>query len=299
MTKQNLPKHAELRAHLDAICAQFDVDKSKGLPPHRGGHRSQREDNRTRMERALSWLEHYEVCSANEPDKKFLFLWISFNAAYGADEHLKKSAKKFLKKSSKKSPGETALKEEPSDREKFGDFLHLIAERNQQIAKSTKDNLLLDLIRAHTDELRQIIESRFLLHDFWVAEYFSKRKDKWLKRKWEKKRKNETDRLNKALDNLCSDEGRIGTVLELAFGRIYTLRNQIVHGGASWRDKYNRSSLQICNSVLDPFLRAILKIMLDVIENDPYVLWGGKVAYPPFLLVPDDETKQDPPIRYG
>ncbi|MDA8031404.1 MAG: HEPN domain-containing protein [Alphaproteobacteria bacterium] len=271
MTKQNLPKHAELHAQFDAI----------GLPPYHvgGGHLSQKEENRTRMERALSWLERCEKCSANEIDEQFLFLWISFNAAYGADEHLKKSAgdKKYR------------------DRDKFITFLRLIGLRSQLIAKNAKDNTLVDLIHAHKDDLQKITQSRFLFHDFWRAEYHRK-----LEEKWEEKLGKEVKRMNKALQDVRShaDKGRaVGTVLEIAFSRLYTLRNQIVHGGASWHDKYNRSSLRICNAVLDPFLRAILKTMLDVLETKPDIDWGGKVAYPPFLRIPDSKTNRKPPNR--
>lgn len=34
-----------------------------------------------RVHRAISWLNRAEQCK-NDPDGKFVFLWISFNAAY-------------------------------------------------------------------------------------------------------------------------------------------------------------------------------------------------------------------------
>ena len=37
-----------------------------------------------RTHRALSWLHRAEL-EVNDPDARFIFLWISFNAAYGSD----------------------------------------------------------------------------------------------------------------------------------------------------------------------------------------------------------------------
>ena len=37
-----------------------------------------------------------------------------------------------------------------------------------------------------------------------------------------------------------------GTVLSIVLSRIYTLRNQLVHGGATWDSSVNREQLRDC-----------------------------------------------------
>lgn len=259
MTEHETPKHP-LRKMLDAI----DL-------PVQPGHRSERAENHTRMDRAISWLECHDACPEDKPDERFLFLWIAFNAAYGADDHLK------LRNESK-----------PNDHKKFDDFLHIVV-------KHDKGSRLADFIRAHTKSLREIMETRFLFIDFWRGEYSNADRSTW------KKYFEETqDSMKRALRDVSSGRGKnfdFVTVLGFAFDRLYTLRNQLIHGNASWRDKYNRSSLKVGNAVLGSCIPVILEIMLAATAKNPDMLWGGRVAYPPYLPKPDDDTNQKPPRR--
>lgn len=68
--------------------------------------------------------------------------------------------------------------------------------------------------------------------------------------------------------------------LDLIFQRIYTLRNQIIHGGATWNSAINRQQLKDCSAFLTVFLPIIVDLQMDHSEHD----WG-KAFYP---LVTDD-----------
>ena len=259
MKNYETPTTSDLRAQFDAI----------ELPPYRGGHLTQKEENRTRMERALSWLERYEKCGANEIDEQFLFLWISFNAAYGADEHLK-----FRKL---------------DDHKKFEEFLGMVVDHDDNYER------LSNFLRVHEKNLNEIMKNRFLFDDFWRAEYSEKNSRNWQRYFAETK-----NSMKDALRKVCSGTGirfHFVTVLGFAFDRLYTLRNQMIHGHASWRDRYNRTSLDVGNAVLGSCIPVILEIMLIAIKKDPDMSWGGRVAYPPFLPVPDDKTNLKPPQR--
>jgi len=260
MTEHETPKH-KLRVMLDEI----DL-------PVQPGHRSARTENHTRMDRAISWLECHDACPEDKPDERFLFLWIAFNAAYGADDHVK-----FQRSKNK-----------PDDHKKFDDFLHLIVQRDN-------GGRLVDFIRTHTSSLREIMETRFLFIDFWRGEYSNADRSKW--ERYFEETKNS---MKHALQNVRSGRRKdfdLTTVLGFAFDRLYTLRNQLMHGNASWRDKYNRSSLKIGNAVLGSCIPVILEIMLEVTAKNPDMLWGGRVAYPPYLPSPDDDTSKKPPRR--
>ena len=59
-------------------------------------------------------------------------------------------------------------------------------------------------------------------------------------------------------------------VLGVMFNRIYTLRNQLIHGGATWNGRVNRDQLRDCSNLLSKLVPLIIQIMLD----NPDTLWG-------------------------
>lgn len=64
-------------------------------------------------------------------------------------------------------------------------------------------------------------------------------------------------------------------VLSVVFSRLYTLRNQIIHGGASWNSTLNRNQVKDANKLLMELLPVIIKIMMD----NPREYWS-QVSYP-------------------
>lgn len=258
MTEKHTSKHP-LRAKFDELNLPKDPD-----------HRSNCAENRTRLGRAISWLECHAETPEDKPDERFLFLWISFNAAYGADDPIKGGAHSI------------------GDLKKLQDFFHLIVERD-------KSKRLAEFMRAHESNLCKIMEIRFLLKDFWRGEYSTGKNAAW-----EKRYEDDKVYVGRALKNICSGRGRNSDcvkVLQCVFNRLYTLRNQIFHGSAEWRGKYNRSSLSAGNAILGACIPVILEIMLEETAKDPETFWGGRVAYPPYLPKPDDDESNDPPSR--
>ena len=60
------------------------------------------------------------------------------------------------------------------------------------------------------------------------------------------------------------------TVLVIALSRIYVLRNQMMHGGATWNSSVNRDQVRDCGRLLAKLVPLILEVMLD----NPGTLWG-------------------------
>jgi hypothetical protein len=60
------------------------------------------------------------------------------------------------------------------------------------------------------------------------------------------------------------------TVLGIALSRIYTLRNQLVSGGATWGSKINREQIRDCVNLMGKLVPVILTIMMDY----PNALWA-------------------------
>ena len=64
-------------------------------------------------------------------------------------------------------------------------------------------------------------------------------------------------------------------MLGIALSRIYTLRNQLIHGGATWGSKVNREQIRDCVALMSQLVPVILTIMMD----HPETLWGD-ACYP-------------------
>ena len=62
----------------------------------------------------------------------------------------------------------------------------------------------------------------------------------------------------------------------MVFGHLYTLRNHLIHGGATYESSTNRKQLEEACALLSLFVPAMVKIML---RNDTEPSWG-KPYYP-------------------
>ena len=65
------------------------------------------------------------------------------------------------------------------------------------------------------------------------------------------------------------------TVLSIVFRRLYTLRNQIIHGGATYNSRANRDQMCDDTSILGEVVPSIIEIMLD----NANAYWG-EACYP-------------------
>lgn len=52
-------------------------------------------------------------------------------------------------------------------------------------------------------------------------------------------------------------------VLLTVFERLYTLRNQLIHGGATWNSKVNRGQVHDGANIMNKLVPAIIHIMMD------------------------------------
>ena len=64
-------------------------------------------------------------------------------------------------------------------------------------------------------------------------------------------------------------------ILKTLFDRLYVLRNQLVHGGATWNGTVNRSQVTEGAAVLANLVSVFIDIMMDNADHD----WG-KPFYP-------------------
>ena len=58
-----------------------------------------------------------------------------------------------------------------------------------------------------------------------------------------------------------------GKVLAVMFDRLYTLRNQLIHGGATWASSINRSQVEHGADILRELVPVIISLMMDEPER--------------------------------
>jgi len=59
-------------------------------------------------------------------------------------------------------------------------------------------------------------------------------------------------------------------VLDEVFERLYILRNQMMHGGATWNSSVNRAQVKAAAD----FLGFLLPIFIDIMLDNPHEDWG-------------------------
>lgn len=188
-----------------------------------------------RLHRALSWLKCAEEHKDNL-DLQFITLWIAYNSCYAIDENQESLT---------------------PEREQSNDFV-------SKLVKHDLDNRFFDLLwNAFSGPVRLLIENKYVFKPFW--EFQRKQVKDWKKLHYKS--------INDAHKYLSGQQ--VPQLLELVLDRLYTLRNQLVHGGATYQSKLNRSQVKDACSILKLLVPIIIDIMIQNGKED----WG-RVHYP-------------------
>ncbi len=190
-----------------------------------------------RVHRALSWLDRAERCE--DDDGRFVFLWVAFNAAYAADT----------------GPGPGRMLEA----RRFSDYLGRLAELDGQ------GRLAALVWRRYSGAIRVLLDNRFVFQPFWDHQNRLPEGEDWEER---------FRRANVAAHQALARHD-IAAVLSIVFSRLYTLRNQLLHGGATWQSSVNRAQLRDGTAILGDIVPVLIEIMMD----HPGELWG-EPCYP-------------------
>ncbi len=222
-------------------------------------HRELRNDQeynlRIRVHRSLSWLERALMCE--DLDGKLIFLWIAFNAVYAKDSGSK------TKKSSLEKTKEHAKQHD--ERKAYRQFFKRLCELDK---KNRIDYLIWN---EFANSIRGLLNNRYIHPAFWEYQRGEMDEEKWKSRfRGARRRANE-----------CLKQRSTVGVLNVVFSVIYVLRNQLVHGGATWRGDVNREQIRDSARFLEKFVIAMLDIMVEEKEfqweDIPYppVDWNG------------------------
>lgn len=188
-----------------------------------------------RIHRAISWLARAEQCE--DLDGRFVFLWISFNAAYSNDL------------------GSISMAES----EQFGGFIKKLVELDAQ-------QKLYDITwQKYTSAIRVLLDNKYVYQPFWNHHNRISGFEGW----------ENNFKASKQAANAALARKDTGTVLGIIFNRLYTLRNQIIHGGATYNSSANRNQLRDATAILGDLVPVLIEIMMD----NSNAHWG-EACYP-------------------
>lgn len=190
-----------------------------------------------RVHRALSWLSRAER-EIDDPDARFLFLWIAFNAAYA---------------------NELPKRGQFSEQGVFANFV-------RRIVGLDAEKILGEVIWSEfPSSIRLLIENRYIFQPFW--DYHNGRDDAG---DWELRFRSAKAAAHRALGRHDT-----ATVLLVLLDRLYTLRNQLVHGGATWRSSVNRDQVRDAARIMARVVPAVIDVMMSSAGE----VWGDP-CYP-------------------
>lgn len=182
-----------------------------------------------RVHRALSWLKPAEI--EDDCDIKFILYWIAFNAAYAktVPEHDDSSEK---------------------------DQMKLFFDR---LVKLDVDKVIYKSIWSEfSGSVRILLENKYVFAPFWRYQQGEVSKSDW--EMWFAASRKLTQKSFMKQDTV--------SILSSLFPRIYTLRNQIIHGGATWQSGVNRDQVRDCTSLLETLVPVFIKLMMEDVHGD-------------------------------
>jgi len=113
--------------------------------------------------------------------------------------------------------------------------------------------------------IRTLLENKYIFEPFWKALREHDSSNRW----------EESFASSKKAALGAIVDGDTAKVLGIVFDRLYVLRNQLVHGGATWNSRVNRAQLKDGTAIMMAITPIIFSLMLDHPELDL-----GEIMYP-------------------
>ena len=185
-----------------------------------------------RVHRSISWIGRAEA--AEDDDARFIFLWIAFNAAYAGEQEFRGRGL--------------------SEREAFQDFFV------QMVRLDMKRRIYDQIWEGFSGPIRMLMHNRYVFNPFWhhhngIAGHEN----------WERKFGASATHFARVVEE--QDTAR---TLSFVFDRLYVLRNQLVHGGATWNSTVNRDQVRDGASILS----FLMPVFIDLMMDNPHEDWG-------------------------
>ena len=197
-----------------------------------------------RMRRATSWLQRAELAmdamEVEDYDAACIFYWIALNAAYAQD-----------------IPLGLARGRTWTETDEFKAFADKV------FARDTGNSLAKLVFDVSRKAILRLTEDVYLYKGYWLS-----RNGVYSGQGWRSRFEKECISARQHL--MRGDYRLVREILPVIFDRLYVLRNQLVHGGATWRSSVNRTQIETGATVLATIVPSIISIMLENSSED----WG-------------------------
>lgn len=169
-------------------------------------------------------------------DLKFIALWISFNSIYARDSDL------------------------IQDKQTFREFVY-------KICQADDEHKIYNIIwEKFSHTVRLLLDNPYIFQAFWDYQ-----NEKISQSAWKEDFEKEKQKVHATLQNKDTVQ-----ILMILLNRLYTLRNQLVHGGATYRSSVNRAQLTDACSLL----MALMPVFICLLIENSADLDLGKPFYP-------------------
>ncbi len=184
-----------------------------------------------RVHRALSWFGRAEQ-EADDADVRFILLWVGFNSAYASDLY----------------------SDIGSERGTFRTYFDALVtlDRDHRVYNAVWQRF--------PHEIRILLNNKYVFAPFWNHQNGLPGHADW------------AEKLAASQRQIAASMARRDTarILSIVFDRLYVLRNQLVHGGATWNGGVNRDQVRDGAAVIGCLLPVFIDIMMDHPARD----WG-------------------------
>lgn len=197
--------------------------------------RSSDESFYIRLHRAISWLKAAEEHHENK-DFQIISYWISLNSCYAIS----------------------------GDVDRFAESSKL-TEFFEKIIEVDKQGTIYELFWTEfSGMIRMLLNNQFIYKRYWL--YNRGQVSSW---------KEEFERDNYRAVRLLQNPDKSVELIQLVMRRLYQMRNQLIHGGATYKSSINRDQVRDSANLLGRLIPLIIEIMLD----NPEEAWG-EIYYP-------------------
>lgn len=208
--------------------------KPSGQP---GEPQHPQDDLNLRLRRVLSWLGRAEKDhTAGDCDAAFIFYWIAFNAMYGQLG--------------------TSSVDDTYERDRRRDYFDRI------VAFADAESAIYDTIwSVLQDDIERMLENRYVYEPYW-RHHNNPAEDRDWQQRFDSAREQALDAIRRT---------RTKDVLRELFFRLNTLRNQLIHGGATWSSSVNRHQVEPGARIM----ASLVPHFIDVMIEHPNAGWGS------------------------
>ena len=185
-----------------------------------------------RMRRAISWgMRAEDVDIGNDPDLAFICYWVAFNSAYAEEQE----------------------NSETYERNAFRGYL-------QKVVNLDSDLTIFNEIQGRFHgPVNTLVKNKFVYEPFW-KNHLGHGEEDWRAR---------FDSERQVVSKVRWNDNDVSSILMILFDRLYVLRNQLFHGGATWGSSRNRRQVEDGARIMAFLCPLFIALMLD----NPSVDW--------------------------